>query len=116
MGSLGSKDGAASALSLSFQRESFIMGLVNVLSLLGGDTLRIIIMPPSEYDLSNKGRRVVVAMSTAMGEGAEGLSNLALSDTMINLSNSSDESWSNRLMCSAKGVTVTTLGIAVSSK
>ena len=78
MGGLGREDGGASALSLSFQRESFIRGLVNVLLLFGGVTLRIIVM--SEYELSNKGGRVVVAMAT--GEGAEGLSNLALSVTM----------------------------------
>jgi hypothetical protein len=84
MGGLGIEEGAASALSLSFQRESFIMGLVNVLLLSGGDTLRIGL--GISIMLSSKGEGgcvlEVAMVAMGMGEGAEGLSSLALSDTM----------------------------------
>jgi hypothetical protein len=48
-GGLGRQDGAASALSLSFQRESLVVK-VFVFVVLGGDTFRIIMLPRSEYD------------------------------------------------------------------
>jgi hypothetical protein len=81
MGGLGGQGGRASALSLSFQRESFILGLVNVLLPSGGDTLRIVVMLESDMLSTRDGTcSLVVAMAT--GERAEGLSNLALSDTM----------------------------------